>query len=158
MRLESPTFKNGQPLPAKFTEDGDNVSPPLRWSDVPAGAVEFVLIVDDPDAPRDEPWVHWVIYRIPGDARELPEGVPRRSALTDPPGAQQGVNSWRQNNIGYRGPAPPIGHGPHRYCFRLYALGRPLQLASGKDKKAVAEALDGHVLDQAELIGTYERG
>lgn len=157
MRLESPAIEDGQPIPKKYTEDGNNVSPPLQWTDVPEGTAEFALIAEDPDAPRDEPWVHWVMYHIPGAARDLPEDIPRETQLAQPDGAAQGVNTFNQNNIGYRGPAPPKGHGKHRYFFKLFALDKPINLADSKDKKTLLDAIDGHVLQEAELMGTYER-
>ncbi|MEX0701584.1 MAG: YbhB/YbcL family Raf kinase inhibitor-like protein, partial [Planctomycetales bacterium] len=129
IRLTSETFKQNQPIPARHTEDGEDVSPPLRWSGVPAEARQFALIMDDPDAPRPEPWVHWVIYGIPAEVAALPPGVPRSERLAEPAGALQGKNTSGES--GYRGPAPPRGHGRHRYHFRLYALDEALELAPG---------------------------
>lgn len=156
MRLSSPAFANGEPIPKKYTEDGNNLSPPLRWNDVPEAARELALIVDDPDAPRADPWVHWVAYKIPAELRELPEGLARLAALERPP-LRQGFNSFQHDNVGYRGPAPPKGHGPHHYHFRLYALREPLNLAPEVSKAALLKAIEGRVLAHAELIGTYER-
>jgi hypothetical protein len=158
MQLTSPAFSNGEPIPKEHTEDGNNVSPPLHWTEVPAKAQSFALVVEDPDAPRSEPWVHWVIYDIPGEARDLPPGVPRAEEPDTPRGAGQGLNSWPSNNVGYRGPAPPKGHGRHRYYFTLYALDRPLNLAGRVEKDALQHAMDkAKVLAEAELMGTYER-
>jgi Raf kinase inhibitor-like YbhB/YbcL family protein len=157
MRLTSPAFEDGATLPKKYTEDGQNISPPLKWTQVPPGTREFALIADDPDAPREHPWVHWVLYGIPGEARELREAVPRRETLDDPPGAMHGLNSWPQNNVGYRGPAPPKGHGTHHYHFHLYALSRPLALSSGLSKDALLRAIEDRILGEADLMATYER-
>jgi len=109
------------------------------------------------DAPTPEPWVHWLIWDIPPGTSGLPEAVPRKERGDDPDGAVQGTNSFPRENLGYGGPAPPPGHGTHHYHFKLYALDQPLGLQPGTDKAAVLKAMDGHVLDQTELIGTYER-
>jgi len=115
----------------------------------------MALIVDDPDAPRPEPLVHWVLYEIPADVRTLNERIPTTPILDDPPRAVQGKNSW--GTSGYRGPAPPRGHGTHHYHFRLYALDAPIAAANGLDKAGLLRTMQGHVLGEAELIGTYER-
>src|SRR5262245_30599126 len=155
--LTSTAFSTGQPIPAKFTGDGKDASPALAWSDPLAGTKEFALICDDPDAPTPQPWVHWLLYNIPGDFRSLAEGLPASGALQQPPGAKQGCNSWGQTHLGYRGPAPPRGHGVHHYHFRLYALDALPNLKPGIDKLALVQAMQGHILDQGELIGTYQR-
>ena len=156
LSLASSGFKNQGVIPQQYTGDGADQSPPLAWSEVPEGTRQFALIVDDPDAPRAEPWVHWVIYNLPGELRELPAGIPKDSELTQSAGAAQGRNSW-PDGIGYGGPAPPKGHGPHRYFFRLYALDEALDLPAGLDKPKLLEAMDGHVLGTGQLMGTYER-
>jgi Raf kinase inhibitor-like YbhB/YbcL family protein len=153
--LSSRAFSSGQPVPKRHTGDGEDLSPPLSWSGLPAQTVELALIVDDPDAPSPQPWVHWVIYKIAATENGLPEGVHGKPAPSFPAGAEQGKNSW--GTIGYRGPAPPKRHGVHRYFFRLYALDAPLDLAGGLDKPGLLKAMDGHVLAEAELVGTYER-
>jgi Raf kinase inhibitor-like YbhB/YbcL family protein len=153
--IESPAFKDGQPIPQKYTGEGADVSPALRWSGIPAEAAELALICDDPDAPRADPWVHWVIYGLPASATGLPEGVPTQKTLESPP-ARQGPNDFA-GRIGYGGPMPPKGHGRHRYHFRLYALESALGLAPGLDKTALLDAIGPHVLGQGELMGTYER-
>ncbi len=153
--IQSSAFRAGEPVPTLNTEDGKDVSPPLSWSNVPAEAKELALIMDDPDAPSAEPWVHWVIYKIPVGVASLPEKVSPTGAPTEVKGAQQGKNSW--NTIGYRGPAPPKGHGFHHYHFRLYALDAPLNVPSGLTKKQLLEAMKGHILAQGELVGTYKR-
>jgi hypothetical protein len=158
LQLQSPAFTSGKPIPTRHTGDGDDVSPSLNWSNVPGGTREFALICDDPDAPTDEPWVHWVIYGIPGENRVLPEGIPPDKQLTSPVSAMQGRNSWPDGQtIGYRGPAPPKGHGTHHYHFKLYALDGKLSLDPGVDKSGLLNAMSGHVLGEGELVGTYER-
>ena len=155
MTLRSDAFDGGKTIPGRYTPDGADNSPPLTWSEPPDRTKELALIVDDPDAPRPEPWVHWVLYKIPADVMRLTEGIRRTPTLTVPPGALQGKNSW--STIGYHGPAPPPGHGIHHYHFRLYALNAPLAVSQGLDKAGLLEAMRGHVVAEAELIGTYER-
>jgi len=158
LELKSPAFAAGNRIPVRHTGDGDDVSPAMSWSGSPDGTREFALICDDPDAPTDEPWVHWVIYGIPGETRELPEGIPPDKQLSAPVAAMQGKNSWSSGQtIGYRGPAPPKGHGTHHYHFKLYALDAMLGLKPGADKPALLKAMAGHVLAEGELVGTYER-
>jgi Raf kinase inhibitor-like YbhB/YbcL family protein len=155
LTVTSTAFGQGQPIPRQYTAEGRNTSPPLAWSDAPAGTKEWALIVDDPDAPRPEPWVHWLIYRIPAHGKGLPEDVPPAERVANPAGALQGKNSW--GRIGYGGPEPPRGHGVHHYHFRLYALDAELNVRPGVDKKTLLEAMGGHVLAEGELVGTYER-
>ncbi|MBW3540541.1 MAG: YbhB/YbcL family Raf kinase inhibitor-like protein [Planctomycetes bacterium] len=155
LNVTSQAFENQHPIPVRYTEDGDDVSPPLAWSNLPQGTKEFALIVDDPDAPTDQPWVHWLIYKIPADAKALPEGLSAAPKLETPTGALQGENSW--GTIGYRGPAPPKGHGVHHYHFKLYALDTPLSVNSGLDKPGLLQAMKNHILGQGELVGTYNR-
>jgi Raf kinase inhibitor-like YbhB/YbcL family protein len=152
--LESPAFANGEVIPKKHTGEGEDVSPELRWSGVPAGTRELALVCDDPDAPRAEPWVHWVLYGLAPTVSELPEDIATDATLAQPK-ACQGVTDF--GRVGYGGPMPPKGHGRHRYVFRLYALDRPLVLPPGLDKKRLLAAMQGHILDQGELVGTYER-
>ena len=153
--FRSDAFADGGAIPRRYGEDGEDLSPPLTWSGLSEGVKELALIVDDPDAPRAEPWVHWVLYKIPADVRTLTEGGPPTPTLNVPPGAMQGKNSWGTD--GYRGPAPPRGHGTHHYHFRLYALDAPLAAAQDLDKAGLLEAMQGRVLAEAELVGTYER-
>ena len=155
--ITSGAFQAGQPIPKLYTGDGKDLSPPLAWTGVPAGAKELALICDDPDAPTKEPWVHWVIYKIPAETKSLEEGVPRKPRVANPAGAFQGENSFESDNIGYRGPAPPKGHGVHHYHFKLYALAKTLDLEPPLDRKSLLAAIDGHILAQGEIIGTYER-
>jgi Raf kinase inhibitor-like YbhB/YbcL family protein len=154
--ITSPAFTNGEAIPKKCTADGFDYSPPLEWSGVPENAKELALICDDPDA-GEVPWVHWIIYKIPANVKGLKEDVPRKPRLTDPPGALQGKNSWPSNNIGYRGPKPPPGSGTHHYHFKLYALERKLAVEPGMTKEALLQEIEGHVIAEGELIGTYKR-
>ncbi len=153
--LKSSAFAAGKPIPRRHTGDGEDLSPPLAWSGLPRTAVELALFVDDPDAPTSEPWVHWVIYKMPAALESLPEGVPPVPRPASVTGAVQGRNSWK--TAGYRGPAPPKGHGVHRYFFKLYALDRKLDLAEGLDKAAVQQAMKGNIVAEGELLGTFER-
>jgi hypothetical protein len=163
LMLSSSAFNNGDRIPKKYTGEGADLSPPLSWSGMPAGAKTFALFCDDPDAPSakkpgPEPWVHWVIYNIPATATDLPEGIPRKPEPQNPAGAAQGRNSWPSDNVGFRGPMPPPGSGPHRYFFRLYALDSNLALKPAEaTKKSVLAAMQGHILGTAELMGNYER-
>ena len=157
LTIRSRAFENEARIPVKHTADGADVSPALSWSDVPAEAKELALICDDPDAPRPEPWVHWVIYKLPASLTGLPEGVPKRARLSEPAGALQGKNSWPSGNIGYRGPAPPKGHGVHHYRFTLYALDAALEPPAELTKDELLEKMRGHVVAEGTLVGTYER-
>lgn len=148
--LTSTAFGQGEPIPRRYTCDGEDISPPLSWSDPPQGTQSFALIADDPDAPMGT-WVHWVLYNIPADARSLPEAVPSDAELPD--GSRNGRNSWRR--LGYGGPCPPSG--THRYFFKLYALDAQLDLKAGASKEQLLRAMEGHALAQAELMGTYTR-
>ncbi|NWG14890.1 MAG: YbhB/YbcL family Raf kinase inhibitor-like protein [Acidobacteria bacterium] len=150
LQLTSTAFRDGAPIPARYTCDGEDLSPPLAWRDPPAGTRSFALIADDPDAPAGT-WVHWVITDIPATATGLPEGIPPDRTLAD--GSRQGTNSWRR--IGYGGPCPPSG--THRYFFRLYALDAALNLAPGAARGDVERAMKGHILAEAVLMGTYQR-
>ncbi len=153
--LTSPSFSAKGDIPRRHTCEGEDVSPELRWSGVPEGAKSLVLIVDDPDAPDPAAprmtWVHWVLYDTPPDATGLPEGV---AAAELPPGTKQGRNDWKRT--GYGGPCPPVGR--HRYFHKLYALGERLGDLGEPTKAALERAMQGKVLAQAELVGTYEKG
>ena len=148
--LTSTAFAPGEPIPQEYTCDGEDISPPLQWSDPPQGTQSLALICDDPDAPVGT-WVHWVLFNLPAQARSLPEAVPPDAELPD--GSRHGQNGWRK--LGYGGPCPPSG--THRYFFKLYALDTMLDLASGASKKQVLKAMEGHILAQAELMGVYSR-
>lgn len=153
--LTSTAFASNAAIPAKFTGDGEDISPALSWSKLPAGTKELALICDDPDAPSTEPWVHWVIYKIPASATGLPENVAKTESLAAPAGAVQGKNSW--GRTGYGGPAPPRGHGVHHYHFQLYALNRVLDVSPGLDKTGLQRAMQGAIIGQGKLTGTYQR-
>lgn len=157
IQVTSTAFAEGKVIPKKYTGEGEDVPPPLAWSNLPEGTKQIALICDDPDAPGPQPWVHWVIYNLPADATGLPEGVPRGPRLKAPAGGLQGKNSWDSDNIGYRGPLPPKGHGRHRYYFKLYALDVQLSLEPGLSKDALLKKIEGHVLAQGQLMSTYER-
>jgi len=154
MQISSPAFPNNGSIPAKFTCEGPDVSPALAWSGVPAGTKSLALVVDDPDAPDPAApkmtWVHWVLYDLPAGAASLPEGVAPKDL---PKGTLEGTNDWKRT--GYGGPCPPIGR--HRYFFKLYALDAVLP-DLGKPAKAKLEAaMKGHVLAEAQLLGTYQK-
>lgn len=142
MKIESPAFKHGQPIPAKHTCKGQDISPELHFIDAPAKTVTFALIVDDPDAPMGT-FDHWIAWNIPGDTKTLAEGVRL---------PHQGRNGFQVSN--YRGPCPPPGKA-HRYFFKLYALDTDLSLSNGASKGQVEASLEGHILAKAELVGTF---
>ena len=154
LSLTSPGFSHGGEMPKRYTCEGADVSPPLAWSEVPEGTKSLVLVVDDPDAPDPKAprmtWVHWVLYNLPPTASALPEGV---AAEALPVGTEQGLNDWKRP--GYGGPCPPIGR--HRYFHKLYALDTVLTGLGSATKRRLLEAMEGHVLAQAELVGTYEK-
>ena len=151
MELKSSAFQSGAEIPRKYTCDANDVSPSLSWDKMPAGTKAFALIADDPDAPVGI-WVHWVIFDLPGDTKELVEGIPTSETLAK--GAKQGVNDFRK--VGYGGPCPPPGV-PHRYFFKLYALDAPTNLKRRATKQQLLDAMKGHVLGEAELMGRYKR-
>lgn len=159
MQLNSDYFKPEGTIPKRFTGEGEDISPRLTWSDVPKKTREFVLIVDDPDAPKkpgqDSPYVHWVAYNIPANISQLPEGLPDRARILAPAVLDQGENSF--GKLGYGGPMPPRGDGTHHYRFTLYALDQEIGLEPGHKKPEVLKAIEGHVLEKAVLVGTYER-
>ncbi len=150
MQITSQAFEAGGMIPAKYTCDGPDLSPPLRWADPPAGTQSYALIADDPDAPVGT-WVHWVLWNIPADASGLEENLSKSASL--PNGAKQGTTDFRR--IGYGGPCPPSG--THRYFFKLYALDTMLELPSSTTKRDLEGAMQGHILGQAELVGKYQR-
>lgn len=155
MRLESPAFRDGQWMPRIHTGDGQDLSPPLSWSEAPGTTRSFALIMDDPDAPPGV-WVHWVLFDIPGQDHALPLGVPPLRTLEN--GARHGIG-WGVTSfsrIGYHGPLPPPGP-PHRYRFTLSALDRSLDLPAGATAPAVRRAMGGHALATATLTGLYGR-
>jgi Raf kinase inhibitor-like YbhB/YbcL family protein len=152
MQIRSPSFKPNGSIPLKFTCQGEDVSPKLEFGGVPAGAKSLALVVDDPDAPDPAApkttWVHWVVYGLPANAEGLPEGA---GAL--PHGARAGLNDWHKP--GWGGPCPPVGR--HRYFFKLYALDADLGDLKQPTKAALEQAMEGHILAKAELVGTYQK-
>ncbi len=152
MQISSSAFAHNETIPTQYTCDGQDRSPPLAWSGVPAGARSLVLIVDDPDVPDPaaprRTWVHWLLYNLPPDSTGLAEAT-----QSLPPGTREGVNDW--GRTGYGGPCPPIGR--HRYFHKLYALDVVLPDLGRPNKAALERAMQGHILAQAELIGTYSR-
>ncbi|MBI3200474.1 MAG: YbhB/YbcL family Raf kinase inhibitor-like protein [Myxococcales bacterium] len=152
MRIESSAFTHQGEIPSEYTCEGQDLSPPLAWSDAPAGTRSFALIVDDPDAPDPAApkrvWVHWVLYDLPADQSSLAEG-----AKHAPPGARDGTNDWKRT--GYGGPCPPIGR--HRYFHKLYALDTALGDRGAMTRAELEAAMQGHVLASAELVGTYQK-
>jgi Raf kinase inhibitor-like YbhB/YbcL family protein len=151
LKVTSSAFESGQGIPVNFTCEGEDNSPALQWSGVPADAKSLALICDDPDAPVGT-WVHWVIYDLPAATVELKENVPTSETL--PGGAKQGVNDFKR--VGYGGPCPPPGK-PHRYYFTLYALDTNLALKPRATKAELLRAMEGHLLAKSELVGTYQR-
>jgi len=150
MNLTSTAFSYGEFIPAKYSCNGEDVSPSLSWTEPPAGTQSFALIMDDPDAPVGT-WAHWVLFNLPASARGLSEGMPSDLKFAD--GSVQGITSARSH--GYHGPCPPSG--THRYFFKLYALDTTLSLTFAADKKEVLAAMDGHILAQAELMGKFSK-
>jgi Raf kinase inhibitor-like YbhB/YbcL family protein len=149
--VKSPAFVEGDPIPPKYTGDGADVSPALTWSGIPHEAQSLVLLCEDPDAPRGT-WTHWVLFNLPPSTRELAEGTPTEPTLAG--GAVQGTNDF--GKIGYGGPAPPPGK-PHRYYFKLTALNTTLNLPAGAKRQDVLKAMEGHVLGEGWVMGTYRR-
>jgi len=154
LAVTSPAFAPGGDIPALFTCEGSDISPPLEWTGVPDGTKGLVLIVDDPDAPDPKApkmtWVHWVLYDLPTSAAGLPEGVSPKDL---PAGTREGTNDWKRT--GYGGPCPPIGR--HRYFHKLYALDVELPDLGTPTKAEVEAAMKGHILAHAEVMGTYQK-
>jgi len=150
IKITSPAFENGGLIPPKYTCDGADISPPLKWDAVPQGTKSIALICDDPDAPIGT-FVHWVLFNLPPEAKELVENIPANNDL--PNGAKQGTNDF--GKIGYRGPCPPSG--THRYFFKLYALDTQTDLTPGARKPELLKAMEGHILAQGQLMGKYKR-
>ena len=150
MQINSPAFSEGELIPSKYTCDGQDISPPLAWKDVPAGTKSLALICDDPDAPIGT-WVHWVAYNIPPKMTNLAENIHSEKELES--GMRQGNNDW--SSIGYGGPCPP--GGTHRYYFKLYALDMSLDLKPGATKAQLLKAMEGHILAEGHLMGKYKR-
>jgi len=154
MKISTESFDHEGEIPQKYTCDSEDVSPPLNWSGIPGGAKSLALIVDDPDAPDPEApkmvWVHWLLYNLPADSQGLAEAV---TSAALPTGTLEGKNDWKRT--GYGGPCPPIGR--HRYFFKLYALDTVLPDLAEPTKAKLAQAMQGHVLAEAVVMGTYKK-
>ncbi len=155
MNLTCPSFKSGAEIPRRHSQEGENLNPSLEWSHVPAETQEFALICEDPDAPTERAWVHWVLYGISPKVTHIPEGMPGVGKIDLPVAALQGENT--SGRLGYSGPMPPEGHGRHRYFFRLFALNRKVFLGPGATRDQLLNEIRGHVIAEAVLMGTYER-
>jgi Raf kinase inhibitor-like YbhB/YbcL family protein len=151
MQLTSEAFSPGGQIPTRFTCEGENVSPDLAWRDAPPQTKAFVLIVHDPDAPRAGGYTHWVVYNMPAQKGHIVENAPQRDIVEGL--GLQGKNDG--GSVGYKGPCPPSGR--HRYFFRLFALDQEISIAPGATRKEVAEAMAKHIIDRAELMGTYSK-
>ena len=151
LELKNNAFQKDHTIPQDYTGDGRNVSPPLEWHDAPSGTQTFGLLCEDPDAPAGT-FTHWVIFNLPAQAHRLDEGVPAKATLQG--GVIQGMNDF--GNVGYGGPAPPPGK-PHHYHFKLFALDNRLNLPPGASEAEVLEAMQGHILEEVDLVGTYQR-
>lgn len=153
LTITSPAFTNSGPIEARYTCEGMDTSPELQWTGEPSQTRSFALIVDDPDAPDPQApkttWVHWVVYNIPSKAHDLPENSGKQGL---PAGARDGTNDWKR--VGYGGPCPPVG--THRYFFKLYALDTVLPDLNRPTKSQLLNAMQGHVLAEAQLVGTYK--
>jgi Raf kinase inhibitor-like YbhB/YbcL family protein len=145
LQVSSPAFGDHSPVPQRHTGDGDDVSPPLHWSGAPEGTRSFAVVVHDPDAPLVDGFAHWVLYGIPAPTTDFREGTDEFVA---------GTNSF--GNVGYNGPAPPPGHGPHHYYFWVYALDDDLNLPPGLDRRSLLDRMEDHVIEQARTVGLYE--
>lgn len=150
MKIASTAFNEGGLMPDKFSYLSSNFSPPLKWDHEPSQTKTYALICEDPDAPSGN-WIHWIVFNIPRDMHALPEHFPMQKELSN--GIKQGTNDF--HTIGYGGPAPPSGM--HRYIFKLYALDSKLNLKYGVSKKELFNAMQGHILDEAKLIGKYKK-
>lgn len=155
LHLTSDAFADGAPIPIKYASGGENISPALAWSGVPDRTRELVLIVEDPDAPMTNPFVHWILHRLSPTIRNLPMGVPTTIELPSLQGAVQGQNDMKKR--GWYGPEPPLGHGVHHYHFQLFALDTQLSVGADATVKELVAAMKGHVLAEGEIVGTYER-
>jgi Raf kinase inhibitor-like YbhB/YbcL family protein len=153
--VRSDAFQNMASIPSKYSADERAISPPLSWSTTPVGTKSLALVVEDPDAPTPNPFVHWLLYNVPADLRGLPEDVGHEEVLVAIHGAMQGRNSTLK--IGWTGMAPPKGDTPHHYHFQLFALDRILDLKPGAGRTGLFEAMAEHVIARGDLVGTYQR-
>ncbi len=150
IKITSSAFEDGGLIPLKYTCDGEDISPPLQWDPVPDGTASIAVICDDPDAPMGT-WVHWVLFNLPADTKELAENFPDDETVPD--GTRQGITDF--GSTGYGGPCPPSG--THRYFFKIYALDKKIELATIADKAKLLEAMEGHIIGQGQLLGKYKR-
>lgn len=150
IRMTSAAFEAGGMIPIQYTCDGQDISPPLSWGDVPEGSASIALVCDDPDAPVGT-WVHWVLFDLPPETRNLPENIPAVENLEN--GGRHGTNDWHK--LGYGGPCPP--GGTHRYYFKIYALDKKTGLSEDSTKAQLLKAMEGHILAEGELMGRYKR-
>jgi len=150
IKITSPAFEDGGMIPSKYTCDGEDISPPLQWEAVPDGTASIAVISDDPDAPIGT-WVHWVLFNLPPDTKELKEEFPDDETLSD--GTRQGVTDF--GSTGYGGPCPPSG--THRYFFKIYALDKQIDVAAIVDKAQLLQEMEGHIIGQGQLMGKYQR-
>ncbi len=153
IKVSSPAIE--RQIPVKFSEYGQKFSPPLRFDDVPADAQSLVLMMEDPDAAQPKPFVHWLLYNLPPDTRDLHQAVPTLPKLPELGDALQGRNS--RGSFGYYEPKPPVPDGPHRYYFMAFALDRKLQLPPGVDRQQLLDATKGHVLAKGSMVGTFDK-
>jgi Raf kinase inhibitor-like YbhB/YbcL family protein len=150
IKLTSSAFEEGGMIPSKYTCDGQDISPPLSWDNVPANTESIAIICNDPDAPMGT-WVHWVLFNLPAEKRQLAENIPDDETLPD--GTRQGITDF--GSTGYGGPCPPSG--THRYFFKIYALDIPINIVSIADKETLLKDMAGHVLAEGQLMGKYKR-
>ncbi len=155
LKVESPAFPPGESIPARYTADGAGISPPLAWDRAPSEAKELVLLVEDPDAPRAEPFVHWMAYHIDPAATAIPEGVPGPGRPGIPARMRQGPNT--RGTSGWTPPSPPPRTGPHHYHFELFAIDNHLLLQQQATRDELVRAMAGHVIASGEVVGTYSR-
>jgi Raf kinase inhibitor-like YbhB/YbcL family protein len=155
MQIRSHAFADGEPIPEEHTADGEDASPPLNLTDVPDETETLAIIVDDPDAPREDPFVHWLMWNIPGEADTIAAGYPPSGDGKAFNASRQGANDF--GNERYDGPAPPKGEGPHRYRFQLFALEAQLDVDEGAQREDLENAMEGAVIAEDTLTGTYER-
>jgi Raf kinase inhibitor-like YbhB/YbcL family protein len=153
--VQSEAFASGEPIPPTFAAEQENISPPIRWSEGPAGTQSYVLMMEDPDVRQSPPFVHWVAYNIPASVTELQEGVPGAAKLQLPKGMTQGAND--AGSLGYTGMKPPVGDAPHHYNFQVFAVDSMLEVPHGASRAEILAALDGKVLAQGKTVGTFER-
>jgi Raf kinase inhibitor-like YbhB/YbcL family protein len=151
----SDAFFDGDLIPTKYAGDGLNLSPGLFWSSMPVGTKELMLVMEDPDAPMPEPYVHWILQGISPETTSVPAALPAHLEVNELPGASQCRNS--SGTLGYTGPLPPAGHGRHHYHFQIFALNERVRVPEAPEREELRRALQGHVLGQGELVGTYER-